>query len=1289
MSPRLVLQLLWLVGVVLTSVSAHAVNPRRQAQTETRLATSAGIAIDVITINNNWIGCDPMGGKLYVSLGSSTPNGNSILRVDPSTMVATTPLFVGSEPGIGTISNDGQFLYVFLNGSAQVRRVHLPTFTAGIQFPLGSDYSGSWRAEDMEVVPGQSNLLVVTMFRPGYVPRSAGTAIYDNGVRRPAMVGSLNRHLCHPNGVKLYGIFNDANYIRPGTINHALGANGITNLRPNSYVLSDVDLDGALYNGLIYANNGTVYDPESDVLTGHFAGGSGIPVVDSDLRRVYFLTGRGSATELKVYDQDTYLQVGSSLLPGVDGEPTGLVSCPDGGFAFRTATQVFVIHTSYRRRKPQSPTDLSSTIQSGNTVSLHWTDNSDSEDGFQIERSIEGEAFSEIATVAANKTTYSDGGLATSTQYTYRIRAFNLIGISGYSNSTTAKTFPAPPTAPANLNATAVSYNQVSLSWQDTSNAEDSFEIERKTGNGDFTPISALGPNRSNYLDADVSEQTTYAYRIRSANLGGSSGYSNEAAVTTPAAPTATPSNLTAGAVSSSEIRLSWKDNSTNESLFKVERKTGSGAFAQIGTAAARAGTGSSITYSDTVGLAPDVTYTFQVRATGPLGDSGYSGQASTTTAPAPPPSPSGLIATISSPTAITLTWTDNSANETGFKVERKVDSGAFTFIGQVPADSTSFPDPGLAGDSLYIYRIRATNPAGDSAYSSTASTVTAPTAPILLSATSFGAGQIKLTWVDNSKTETGFKIERKIGGSFETLTTVSTGVGFLLDADLVPHSFYHYRVRATNAGGESAPSTEGSALTLPAAPTALTVSPITAAQLELRWTDNNPSPPAVKVERSTDGGINFVSAGTSAAGTTTFRDNGLNAASTYHYRMRATNTAGDSGYTATVSGTTLPASPAAPSSLVALVQNSGTVLLTWQDNSVNETGFEIARLSTAVGGYQLISRTEVNAVSFTDFGVSGSTTYTYRIRAVNSGGGSAYTAAVNVTTPANLPIPPENLSATAFSSTQIQLTWADLTNIETGFRVERKLAGGTYAVVTTTGANAVQYLDSGLTEGNAYTYRIIATSKPGDSPASAEVTATTLLGAPTGLVATAAANRINLAWQDGSTHESDFQIERKVPGGSFAALATVGANVTAYADTAVTANTTYTYRVKAMGSAGGSSYSNESTAAPLNVTPLAKLVVAPTKVSFGTVRVGANKLKTVKLTNKGKEPLSATVGLVGAPFAVVSGGGSVTLVPKQSVTVTLRYAPTAAGTATAALRITSTVPATPQVDVALSGKGK
>jgi hypothetical protein len=181
------------------------------------------------------------------------------------------------------------------------------------------------------------------------------------------------------------------------------------------------------------------------------------------------------------------------------------------------------------------------------------------------------------------------------------------------------------------------------------------------------------------------------------------------------------PSNLMATAVSSSQINLAWTDNSANETGFKVEWSTDGNTFTQI--AAPPAGTTS---YSVT-NLSPATTYWFRVLAYNGAGDSASSNVASATTLQAPPAAPSNLTATAVSSTEIDLAWTDNSANETGFKIERSTNGTSFTQIATVSANVGSYSNAGLTKNKTYYYRVRAYNAAGNSAYSNTASATTPP----------------------------------------------------------------------------------------------------------------------------------------------------------------------------------------------------------------------------------------------------------------------------------------------------------------------------------------------------------------------------------------------------------------------------------------------------------------------------------------------------------------------------------------------------------------------------------
>jgi hypothetical protein len=183
---------------------------------------------------------------------------------------------------------------------------------------------------------------------------------------------------------------------------------------------------------------------------------------------------------------------------------------------------------------PAAPTNLTATAASSSQINLSWTDNSNNETGFKIERSSNGTNFTQIATVAANIKAYTDTGLTASTKYYYRVRAYNSAGNSAYSNTASATTLPTPPAAPTNLIGLAISPSQVDLLWTDNSNNETGFKIERSTDGTTFTQVATVGANVTTYSDTGLAALTTYYYRMRAYNSGGNSAYSNTATAVTP-----------------------------------------------------------------------------------------------------------------------------------------------------------------------------------------------------------------------------------------------------------------------------------------------------------------------------------------------------------------------------------------------------------------------------------------------------------------------------------------------------------------------------------------------------------------------------------------------------------------------------------------------------------------------------------------------------------------------------------------------------------------------------------
>ena len=190
-------------------------------------------------------------------------------------------------------------------------------------------------------------------------------------------------------------------------------------------------------------------------------------------------------------------------------------------------------------------------------------------------------------------------------------------------------------------------------------------------------------------------------------------------------------------------------------------------------------------------------------------------------TPPSPPASPTNLNATAVSSSRIDLVWADNSANEGAFKIEQSTDNVTFTEVAAVSANVTTYSATGLAAATAYYFRVRASNPAGDSAYSNTATANTLqspPAAPTGLTATAISKSQINLSWSDSSNNEGGFTIERCQSvncGNFTVIAQVGQNVTAFSNTGLLKNTQYRYRVRAFNASGNSAYSNTAGARTL------------------------------------------------------------------------------------------------------------------------------------------------------------------------------------------------------------------------------------------------------------------------------------------------------------------------------------------------------------------------------------------------------------------------------------------------------------------------------------------
>jgi hypothetical protein len=179
------------------------------------------------------------------------------------------------------------------------------------------------------------------------------------------------------------------------------------------------------------------------------------------------------------------------------------------------------------------------------------------------------------------------------------------------------------PEAPSGLDGIAVSSTSISLTWNDASDDERGFRLERKTGGGSFHEVVTLDAGTTSWTDAGLVASTAYTYQVYAFNRKGDSPASNTVTVTTLAAPPAAPAGLTATAVSTSQIDLSWTDNSSNETGFDVDRSVdGTGGWSLLTT------TSANVVNCSNTDLPAGARFYYRVRAKNAIGNSANSNTA-------------------------------------------------------------------------------------------------------------------------------------------------------------------------------------------------------------------------------------------------------------------------------------------------------------------------------------------------------------------------------------------------------------------------------------------------------------------------------------------------------------------------------------------------------------------------------------------------------------------------------------------------------------------------------------
>ncbi|MCU0359617.1 MAG: T9SS type A sorting domain-containing protein [Bacteroidia bacterium] len=281
--------------------------------------------------------------------------------------------------------------------------------------------------------------------------------------------------------------------------------------------------------------------------------------------------------------------------------------------------------------------------------------------------------------------------------------------------------------------------------------------------------------------------------------------------------------------------------------------------------------------------------------------------------------------------------------------------------------------------------------------------------------------------------------------------------------------------------------------------------------------------------------------------------------------------------------GSTLTAlSPLAPTSLTAAYQGNLSNLVTWVDNSNFENGFELW-YHDASPTFSLLATLPANTTTYTHTGLSYTTTYCYKTRAINGIGPSAFTNSDCAATPAPAaPQAPTNLTALNTGSLINNVAWVDNSFNETSFELWYHGANPSFSLLATLAANTTTYTHTGLSPGTNYCYKALATNSIGSSVFTNTDCALTpaLPNAPSNLVAANTGNLFNnVNWVDNSSDETNFELWYHDASPTFSLLVTLAANTTTYTHTGLTHTTTYCYKALATNSVGPSAFTNSDCA--------------------------------------------------------------------------------------------------------------
>jgi formylglycine-generating enzyme required for sulfatase activity len=509
------------------------------------------------------------------------------------------------------------------------------------------------------------------------------------------------------------------------------------------------------------------------------------------------------------------------------------------------------------------------------TISLNFT--------YRIDKKIDSLAWLEnYCQFPSNTLFFTDSNNVVNKTLFYRVYVKYDVNVSEPSEFT----FKNLLSAPSNLFIEQKSIASALLTWWHNQSGIDGYEVWRKlysepeTSYVKVKEIEESGTNPKQWLDTTVNPGLMYEYQLRSVKYTEYSPFTYKYIVMS----FPPPLNLSVVQNNISTFTLNWTDNSTGEDGFKIERKIDDGSFAQIGTT-------TSTSYVDSTLSKGYGTVYYQVRAYKGIYNSAHTAANSAVSFPAP------TNLTYSKPdiSSVTLTWTDNSTGEEGFKIDKKVGIGEWLpEFASTGSDITSWTDTNAEINETIEYKIYAYKGLNSTSSLLSPSIDTTFPAPTNLNITQKSITSALLTWDDNSIGEDKFEIERKLSAEsnfikISEVTGSDTSIKSWTDTNLTKDLNYDYRINAVKNSNYSDYVTVLEYLNEFKAPTNLNATADSETSIKLEWTDNSEWEDGFIIDRKVGiDGIWITNYAFVNENNKTFTDTGLATGTTYYYRICA-----------------------------------------------------------------------------------------------------------------------------------------------------------------------------------------------------------------------------------------------------------------------------------------------------------------------------------------------------------------------------------------------------------------